>query len=136
MTIKLQITRKVLFEKFSIQHEKEDFFLSFLNGCDIKITKDYPDSIFYLKNDKVLFEQDFRSKHFKVRYSLVWSVLRNKYFMEIQEIQSFIKKILINYLKLEDFTPTLLFQLDKVFSLDDFTPHTAEKTLDDKFCNT
>ena len=62
----ISLTRKVLFEKFdpekSKQIEMTDFFMSKMNGCKLFKHKDYPNWIFYIKNDgtenKVLFEKN------------------------------------------------------------------------------
>ena len=99
MIIKLDITRQVLTEKFSIKNEMEVFFLSFLEGCELKSNKKYSDSLFYIKNDKIMFEYQFKSKYFWVRYDIIWSVFEQKYLMEYDQIQKFLKNLLEKHLK-------------------------------------
>ena len=62
MKVELIITRKVLFEKISIIRDMEVFFLSFLEGCEIKLSDVYPNYIFYVKDDEILF-QHANQKH-------------------------------------------------------------------------
>ncbi len=106
MKVELIITRKVIFEKFNIKHEMEDFFLSFVDECEIKLSKKYIYSIFYVKNDLILFEQQIKNRHFYVRYDLIWSVFEMKYKFNHNDIQSFIKDRLETHVKLEDYTPS------------------------------
>ena len=111
MKVELIITRKVLFEKISIIRDMEVFFLSFLEGCEIKISDKYPDSIFYIKNDKILFQQKMKNKYFWVEYDFIWSIFERKYGLNYTETQAFIKDLLETHIKLEGYTPdSLLIQ--------------------------
>ena len=105
MKVELIITRKVLFEKFSIIRDMEGFFLSFLEGCEIKISDKYPGSIFYIKNDKILFQQEMKNKYFWVEYDFIWSIFESKYGLNYTETQAFIKDVLETHIKLEGYTP-------------------------------
>ena len=127
MKINLIITRKVLTEKLSIKNKQEALFLSFLDGCEIKLSERYTNSIFYVKNDKVLFEQKLKSKYFYVTHDLIWSIFKYKYQMEYKQIQSFIKGMLETHLKLEGYTPDWLIdcnvqQLETHLKLEGYTP--------------
>lgn len=99
MKVELIITRKVLFEKFDIKHEMEIFFLSFLDGCEIKLSEKYPGSIFFIKNDVVLFEQETKNKYFYIRYDSIWWVFGSKYGLDYFEIRSFTKEMLGTHIK-------------------------------------
>ncbi len=52
----------------------------------------YPDSIFYMnsKGDWI-FEQNNKYDTFRVRYNLVWKILKDNYSMKTSEIQELIK---------------------------------------------
>jgi chromosome segregation ATPase len=84
------------------EEEMEEWFKSLLNGLEIEIRDGYPDSVFYKKNGKVFFQlfQDLEIKHLWVDYDLVWSVLRNKYKLNYDEIQEFIENMVEKHLKL------------------------------------
>jgi hypothetical protein len=41
-----KLTRHVLYEKFSREKAAENFFVGFLNDHEIKISDEYPDSVF------------------------------------------------------------------------------------------
>ncbi len=137
MKIELIITRKVLFEKFNIKHEMNVFFLSFLEGCEIKISDKYQDFVFYVKNDLILFQQELKNRYFWVKYDLIWSVFESKYELNYAETQLFIKDILETHIKLEGYTPCFgdsvhLFKLETHIKLEGYTPITQKsKTLSD-----
>ena len=127
MNIELIQTRKVIFEKFNIEHEMEDFFLSFIDGCEIRLSKKYPNFIFYVKNDLILFEQETKIKYFYMRFDLIWSVFENKYKLNYSDIQSFIKDRLETHVKLEGYTPVgriniLQKKLETHVKLEGYTP--------------
>ena len=104
MEIDLHIKRKVLIEKHSIEIEKEIFFLSFLDGCKILTDRHYPNYIFYHKDGKILFQQEFKNKYFYVRHDLIWLVFEQKYNLKYTQIQALIKNILETHLKLESYS--------------------------------
>ena len=113
--IRLPEKRGVLFEKYSKQTEMEHFFYEKLNGCQIRFLKDYPKYLFFIKNDKCLFEiynfdekkrkQELKNGHFNVRYNEIWSVFGNQFQLNHQQIQVFISGQVEKLLKLEGFTP-------------------------------
>lgn len=130
MKITNSISRKVLFEKFNIKHEMQDFLLSQLDGCDVKLLKDYPKSIFYVKDDIWLFWQDFKNKRLWVRYYEIWSVFSMKYKLKHQQIQQLITDTLDEPLKLMDLTPLYATELsaamlDEPLKLMGLTPQAA-----------
>ena len=107
MKLNLHIGRKrtVLFEKYSIEHEKKLFLLNMLDGCEMKVYEDFPSIIFYIKDNIILFEQDKKNSYLWVDYYLIWSVFESKHSMNHQQIQVFIKHTLKNPLKWKEFTP-------------------------------
>jgi hypothetical protein len=92
------------------EEEMEQWFKSLLNGLEIEIRDDRPDSVFYKKNNKVFFRlsQDLINKertYFFCDFYLVWSVFHNKYNLNYYETQSFIKRMVEQHLKLGVVTP-------------------------------
>jgi len=130
LKIELHITRKVLFEKYSIQNEIEYFFLSILDGCDIKILDSYPGSIFYLKNDKILFTYECVPNIFRVRYNLVWLMFKEKYLISNMQIQTFIKNLINKNFKVENVCLLFGIYLDEleVGLISDYTSCIVQKS--------
>lgn len=96
-------------KKKNNQISAENFFLSMWNGCTIKFDFSKTDSIFMLKNNQVLFEQNFKFEKLWCNYYDVWSVLESKYSMNYEQIQAFIKDILERCFKLRALTPHALY---------------------------
>ena len=102
----------IIFVKEDKEKEMKNFLRENLNGTTIKLNDKYPQSVFYLKNDKVLFElyQDGKNREFYVRYDDIWSVFETKYSMEYADIQAFIKNAVETDLKLGSITTAMTFQ--------------------------
>ena len=83
----------------------EKFLLFMLSLIKERRSTTYPNSIFYMKGDKVLFEFDTKGKVLWVHYSKIWSVFESKYGLEYQQIRALVKKVVENTLKLEGITP-------------------------------
>ena len=89
--------------------DKELWFKSILDGLTVYLNDRYPDSVFYKKENEILFEL-CKSKnddkiYFFVNYEKVWSVFYAKYKMKYDDIQLFIKEQVEKHLKLEGVTP-------------------------------
>jgi hypothetical protein len=75
----------------------EERFLQLIDGLTIKIDKmRYPDSIFYLRNDKFMIEIE-RSKAF-LNKDLFWDVFKKEFNMDNFQIGNFLKSMLIKFL--------------------------------------
>jgi len=90
--------------------EMEDFFKPFLTDLMIIIKPEFPNSVFYKKDGEVIFElyQDSENKekrYFYVDYYKIWSVFYNKFNLNYNETQSFIKGQVEDTLKLGSVTP-------------------------------
>jgi hypothetical protein len=66
---------------------------------------DYPGSIFYRKNGKVIMEQDKENKYFWFEYNEIWSLFQKFFGLEYEETQRIMRIWLEKTLKLEGFTP-------------------------------
>jgi hypothetical protein len=66
---------------------------------------DYPNSIFYRKNGKVVMEQDKENEHFFFDYDNIWSFFESFFGMKYQEIQEVLRHWLDEDFKLGGYTP-------------------------------
>jgi hypothetical protein len=66
---------------------------------------DYPDSIFYRKNGKVVMEQNKKNKYFFFDYNNIWSFFESFFGMEYQEKQEVLRYWLDEAFKLGGYTP-------------------------------
>jgi hypothetical protein len=96
--------------------EMEEWFKSLLNGLEIAINDNKPNSVFYKKNIKVIFElyQGSKKKYFYCDYDLVWSIFHNKYNLNYDETQAFIKSMVEEHLKLGAVTPFSLIRCMRI----------------------
>jgi restriction endonuclease S subunit len=100
-------------KKESQKEEMEQWFKSLLNGLEIKINDDNPYSVYYKKNGNVIFElYQCSEKILYCDYTLVWAIFYNKYNLNYDETQAFIKRMVEQHLKLCMVTP-----LSSIFSL-------------------
>ena len=87
-----------------------------LNGCVIKTSDEYPDSYFnckaigtanicYVKDDRVIMEQDLKNDRLYVRFDGFWSVFSNEFSLEYTDIQAIIKILVEQHLKCKVGTP-------------------------------
>ena len=83
----------------------EEFLLYVIDGISIKVQTKYTKSIFWVKNDKLLFEQDLKNKELFVDYESIWVVFEKIFNLEYKEIQSFISNIVEEHLNWKGFTP-------------------------------
>jgi hypothetical protein len=89
----------------------EQWFKSLLHGLQIEIDDSNPDSVFYKKDGKQFFElyQDSEKTYFYCNYDLVWAIFNNKYNLNYDETQSFIRNMIEQHLKLNKVTPRPTF---------------------------
>lgn len=99
MTIDLNITlrRNVLIEKYSIENAKRYFFISCLEGCETKLIDGDTSITYYVKNDRIFFEQDNKNKIVFCRFDFVWRVFERQFKMSYQAVQLFIDSMLIEF---------------------------------------
>jgi hypothetical protein len=89
------------------EEEMKEWFKSLLNGLEIEIRDNRPDSVYYKKNGNVFFElyQGSKEKYLWVDYNLVWYAFNNKYNLNHVETHSFIKRMVEKHLKLSKVSP-------------------------------
>lgn len=100
--IQIKITRTVLFEKFDIKHEIQDFWLSQLDGCETHETKGicrrlpgYSHSIFFTKENNCFFEIDFQYSSFFCD-TTNWNACLKKYALKYEQLQDIVFNVFKN----------------------------------------
>jgi predicted nuclease with TOPRIM domain len=94
-------------QKEAQKEEMKEWFKSLLNGLEIGIDDNHPDSLHYKKNGEIFFVlyQSLEKTYFYCNHKLVWSIFKEKYKLNYYEIQAFIRGMVEQYLKLSNVTP-------------------------------
>ena len=99
--------------KFIItENQKERIVLNWMNKnfspdqLEVIEHPDYPNSIFYRKNGKVVMEQDKKNQRFWFSYTQIWSFFKSFFSMEYEEIQGVLNIWLEEAFKLKGYTPS------------------------------
>jgi hypothetical protein len=87
------------------EEEMEQWIKSLLNGLEIEINDNKPNSLFYKKDGKYLFylyqDPNYKEERcFYCNYDLVWHILEYKYNLNHDEIQVLIRSMVEQHLKL------------------------------------
>jgi hypothetical protein len=72
---------------------------------EIVKSKDYPNSVFFRKNGKVVMEQDKKYGEFWFNYDDIWSFFESFFGMKYQQIQEVLSYWLEETLKIKGYTP-------------------------------
>ena len=95
----------------------------------LKIVKseEYPNSVFFRKNGKVVMEQDKENKWFYFGYEEIWLFFELFFDMKYEQIQEVLRDWLDETLKLEGYTPIFFPKgysnpLDETLKLEGYTP--------------
>ena len=83
-----------------------------LDQLEVVKHSDYPNSIFYKKNGKVVMERDKKNKDFWFDYDEIWSFFESFFGFNYEEIQVVLTKWLEETLKLKGYTPINAFLWD------------------------
>ena len=113
--------------KYSRLKEEERFFLNTIDGIESFISDDYPQSVFWKKNGKVLLEQDYKNGWLRVNYKLIWSVFKTKYGYNDIDTQLFITDVVKRHTNLGSLTPSgsvdcMPVMVDRHTNLESLTP--------------
>lgn len=65
----------------------------------------YPDTIFYMKGDKLVLEENLKSEYLRVRYECFWHVLERIYLMRYIDVQVIMKYMIEEVFKRKVVTP-------------------------------
>jgi len=83
---------------------EERFILNILNNLEEYTHKDFPTSIFYKKDNILLFEYNENSGIFWCDDSNFWTILRKKYNLKYEQIKILIKYMVEEHLIKNDIT--------------------------------
>ncbi len=112
----------------SIEKEIIDFIHSWLSNLIPFKMDEYPDSIFYMKEDgRYVLEQNNKKDRLWVRYNDFWSVLESKYLMKYKDIQDILKFMIEEAFKQKVATPSIYrlfipFEVEEAFKQKVATP--------------
>jgi hypothetical protein len=73
MEIELYRTRTVLLEKSTLHSRRNSYIISLLDGCVLRSSYRYTNSVFFLKNDNILFELDSLNQRFIISCDHVYT---------------------------------------------------------------
>lgn len=88
-----------------IRTEAEYEFLKIWYSCEWITWNKRPESIFMIRDGKVLFEQDWKNKLLWCNYLKLWSVLETKFGYNDLQIQELITNVLQELLRKGTLTP-------------------------------
>jgi hypothetical protein len=102
--------------KFIITENKlNNVALSWMNknfspdNLEIVKSEEYPNTIFYRKDGKVVMEQDKENKYFYFDDNDIWLFFKSFFDMKYEQIQEVLRYWLEETLKLEGYTPELFY---------------------------
>ena len=72
---------------------------------EIVTSEDYPNSVFFRKNGKVVMEQDKESRYFWFSHKEIWSFFESFFGMEDEQIREVLRYWLEETLELKGYTP-------------------------------
>lgn len=105
--------RHLLTEKFYNQNPKR-WFRSILKSTEeLPEHPVYVNSIFYKIDDEVVFEFNKKNGDFYIKISAIWSVFKEHFKLNFDEIQQLTKGILEEHYKLKGLTP---YQLEPFYT--------------------
>ena len=96
------IIRKI---KYSRLKPEESWFIDILWNLKEYTSDKYPDSIFYKKDDILLFEYNLKFGYFCYDFSKIWLVFYKKFGLNSQEMNTLIKGLVEEHLNLKGVTP-------------------------------
>ena len=91
----------------------EKFLYSIFWNLKEYYSNKHPDSVFYKKDDEILFEYDKKNNFFWYHYDKIWLVLDSNYDLNYQETKELIKDVVWKVLKLKEVTPKKLYWMWK-----------------------
>lgn len=90
---------------------KEERFKELIEGIQINRPmvnfEGYPTSLLWFKDNVLCFEYSWKTQNFWVSWSPIWSVFEEEFYMEYEDIKSFMKIMAEKHFKLKGVTPYL-----------------------------
>lgn len=91
----------ILDEIWKARHQYDVLFLELIDGCEIKVSSQFPNYIFYIKDDKLLIKYTSETKYAYINYLLIWSVFSIKFSLNYEETRVLMKYMLETHLKIK-----------------------------------
>lgn len=101
----LEAQKQELLEIINSKPTPEKRFLGLINGLEIKLYPEYPDSICFLKKNELLVELNLKNKQVWFDYDDFWLVFNRDFGLNYEEIYQLLKSLLEKHFKLIGFTP-------------------------------
>jgi hypothetical protein len=125
-------TEEIVQQIYKQRHPEEVFFRELVSKFEIKLSGDYPNSIFYMIDDKIYMDQDKKTKLIWIRYDGFWSVFVSEFGYNWQETKELLKGMLERYLKIEGYTPkedyiTYIKMLERYLKIEGYTPFSSRR---------
>lgn len=86
---------------------EERFLIETLDGIEKFTDTKYPNSVFYKKDEIILFEHDLKSNILWCNQKIIWSVFVDKYQYDYIHTLLIIKRIVNEFLDLENIRPSI-----------------------------
>ena len=109
---------------------EERFILNILNNLEEYTHKDFPTSIFYKKDNVLLFEWEQKTGYFWCDDLNFWLILKSKYNLKYDEIKTLVKYMVEEHLIKKDITP--IFWNTKSFIM--VEEHLIKKDITPEWC--
>ena len=107
--IRLPEKREVLFEKSFKkdalkQIEMKNFVYKMINNCEIKYFKYFDNSVFFIKDNKIILELKNKSVDmlFYIKKEEIWSIFAELFELDYYKTNSFMQSYINEFLKLEN----------------------------------
>lgn len=85
---------------------EERFLVDIFNQLKPKISDENPNSLYYVLNDKILFEYESKSGNFWCHSNVIWSILSMEYLLDQRKIDELFNNIVLKYINLNIINPT------------------------------
>ena len=118
----------------------EEFFLNVIDGIKVKEQSKYPESFFWEKNGRIIFEQDFKNNILYVDYKSIWVIFEKIYGLQYLEIKLFIKNMVEEYLNWNGLTSTCrlcssAFKVEEYLNWNGLTPKLPYEAFPERWKN-
>lgn len=104
----MDIKNTIKYIKYNRMSDEQKYVFNILINCKSYLHKDYPNCIFYMYNDKLLFELDIENNTFRCKYVDFWNNIENIFKLKYEQICQLIKSIITEFLSLRTDTKILI----------------------------
>lgn len=92
---------ELLDELWLSRHPQDVLFLELIEGYYLKESVDFPNELFYMKDDIILIDYDSIINKAYINNDLIWSVFRSEFYLNHQETIESMMVLLETHLKLK-----------------------------------